>query len=395
MKKILVLGAGFLQSFLIKKAKEMGYYTLTIDKNPNSVGFQYADEYKIIDIVNQKECVSFAEKNGIDGVITGATDYGVLSTAYIAQQLNLPGLHYKVAEVIKNKYMVRKILNENKVDDGFQCFEIYNTSQLDRVIGKVRFPVMVKPSDGSGSKGAARVDSVEDLARACKTAIEASLIGKAIIESFIVGKEYGVESFVYNGKVHVLGIMNKYMTNPPVYAELGHCIPSQLEIEDKVKEVVIKAIKVLGINFGAVNMDVLVTKNNQIYIVDIGARMGGNLIGSHIIPSGTGIDYMDVLIRSAVGDSINLQAQNINKKVVTRLLALHPGRVKKLPNFREIQENCQVEIYHHLNIGSQIRDYRNNLDGYGYVLSVSNNLESANRQAEEAKNLIDLGIIRE
>src|SRR5699024_5180333 len=154
------------------------------------------------------------------------------------------------------------------------------------------------PSDGSGSKAARRVNSNLELKDACNDAIQSSLIGKALIEDFISGNEYGVESYVYNGKVHVLGVMGKYMTNPPNYAELGHYIPSRLAIENKVNRIAKKAIEVLGVNFGGVNMDILVTKDNRICIVDIGGRMGGNLIGSHIIPKGTGIDYLDLLVRA-------------------------------------------------------------------------------------------------
>ena len=394
MERILIIGAGFLQSFVIKKAKEMGYHTITIDKNPNSIGFKYADEFEVVDIIDQKACLDYALSKNIDGVITAATDYGVLSTAYIAQQMNLPGIDFDVAKVIKNKYLVRRTLFENNVDDVSQYYEISNIEILEEISANIIFPVMVKPCDGSGSKGAKRVDSLTELKAACNEAIKSSLIGKALIEDFVEGTEYGVESFVLNEEVNVLGVMSKFMTNPPNYAELGHCIPSQLEIEEEIKEVVIKAIKVLGINFGAVNMDVLVTKDNQVCIVDIGARMGGNLIGSHIIPIGTGVDYMGVLLSASVGKSIELNAQSLGTNVVTRLLALSPGIIKNLPDFEEISEMCNVDIYHNLEIGNEIREYHNNLDGCGYVISVSNDIQQSIRQAEEAKRLIDIGIIR-
>ncbi|RRN69915.1 ATP-grasp domain-containing protein [Peribacillus simplex] len=395
MKKILIIGAGFLQSFVIKKAKDMGYHTITLDKNPNSSGFEYADEYDVVDIVDQEACLKYALSKNIDAVMTAATDYGVLSTAYIAQQMNLPGLDYEVAKVIKNKFMVRRVLFENNVDDVSQYYEVSDIEALNDISKKIHFPVMIKPCDGSGSKAARRVNSTMELKSACEEAIKSSIIGKALIEDFIEGKEYGVESFVYNGEAHVLGVMGKYMTNPPNYAELGHCIPSQLGIEEKVKEVVKNAINALGINFGAVNMDVLVTKDNRVCIVDIGARMGGNLIGSHIIPIGTGMDYMASLIQAAVGDSIDLKTQNLGRNVVTRLLALESGKVVNLPNLDEIHEKCHVDIYHQLKVGSVIREYQNNLDGCGYVVSVSNDIREAVRQAEEAKKLIDIGIIRE
>lgn len=395
MKKILIIGAGFLQTFVIKKAKEIGYYTIAIDKNPNSVGFNYADEHKVVDIVDQEACLEYAKTKEIDGVITAATDYGVLSAAYISKKMNLPGLNYNVAKVIKNKYKVRRRFHEKNVDDISQYYEISNVDELNALYDSIHFPVMVKPCDGSGSKAAKRVNSKAEMESACYEAIKASLIGRALIEDFIEGKEYGVESLVYNGKIHVLGVMGKNMTSPPDYAELGHCIPSQLSIEEKVKEVVKKAIQSLGINFGAVNMDVLVTRDNRICIVDVGARMGGNLIGSHIIPIGTGIDYMSLLLRSSVGDATEIKVQKLESKaVVTRLLALKPGEVISLPDFEHIKMKYGVDIYHHLKVGSVLREYHNNLDGYGYVVSISDRIEEAESRAEKAKQMVDIGIGR-
>jgi biotin carboxylase len=394
MKKILIIGAGYLQSFVIRKAKEMGYYTITIDKAPKSIGFTYADEYGIVDIVDEEACLRFACEKCIDGVMTAATDYGVLSAAYIAHKMNLPGLSYEVAKVIKNKYMVRRALFENKIDDISQYYEISSIEQLEKIRNSIRFPVMVKPCDGSGSKATMRVGMFDNLKAACEEAIKASLIGRALIEDFIEGKEYGVESFVYDGQVYVLGVMGKQMTNPPDYAELGHCIPSQLVIEEKVKEVAKNAIKALEINFGAVNMDVLVTKDNRVCVVDIGARMGGNLIGSHIIPLGTGIGYMENLIRTAVGDEVDLKQKDAGKNIATRLLALRPGKIKALPKFSEIEQKCKVKIYHHLSIGDTIREYHNNLDSCGYVVAVADTLEEAKKRAEKARQLIDTSITR-
>lgn len=394
MNSILIIGAGFLQSFVIKKAKEMGYRTLTIDKNPFSVGFAFADECDVVDIIDQEACLEYARSKKIDGVMTAATDYGVLSAAYIAQQLHLPGLDYEVAKVIKNKSIVRKILFEN-VDEGVsQYYEVSSLSDISKIKNSIKYPIMVKPCDGSGSKAARRVDKYDQLTEAVELALNASLIGKALIEEFIVGKEYGVESFVYDGEVHVLGVMGKHMTSPPYYSELGHFMPSGLSFEDKVKGVVQKSIKALGINYGAVNMDVLITKDEKVHIVDVGARMGGNLIGSHIIPIGTGIDYMDALIDSAVGNPVHLPAKTSGKNVATRLLALTPGVVMELPNFEEIEKQFKVEIYHHLKVRDSIHEYHNNLDGCGYVVAVDDDLREAEKNAEEAKTLIDNGIIR-
>lgn len=395
MKKVLIIGAGFLQNFVIKKAKELGYYTIAIDGNPNAVGFKNVDAYKAVNIVDEAACLEYAKQMDVDGVLTAATDYGVLSASYVAENLSLPGIKYSSAKRIKNKYEVRKCLFESGADDTGLSFEVACEADVDNIINKVQFPVMVKPCDGSGSRGASRVDKSADLKTACEFAMSNSLTKKATVEPFITGEEYGAESFVLNGEVYVLGVMKKLMTKPPYYAELGHSIPSQLshEIENKVKNCVKKAIKALDINFGSVNMDMLITKSGDVHIVDIGARMGGNLIGSHIIPIGTGVQYIENMIRAAVGDEVDFTPKSVSTPVSTRLLALTPGKVKSLPDFKAL-ENNNVIIEHHLAVGDVINEYHTNLDGCGYVVCTGADISDADVKAETIKNLIDKNIDR-
>ncbi len=397
MKRFLMIGAGFLQTYVIKKAKELGYYVLAVDASSTAPGFEFADEYAVINIVDKELCLEYAREKKIDGVLTAATDYGVLTASYIAKSLNLPGIDYDAATVIKNKYKTGKKLFEAKADDTEQLYELSNDEDIARVKNVAVFPVMVKPSDGSGSRGASKVEKAEDFERACKEAMSCSLTHKAIVETFVVGKEYGVESLVCGGKIHVLGVMRKWMTEPPYYAELGHSIPSCLdkEVEDKIRECAYKAIEALGVNFGSVNMDLLLSEDNSVHIVDIGARMGGNLIGSNIIPAGTGIDYIEAMIRSAVGDEVTVEPKREPRCIVTRLLALTPGVVKELPDFEQIEKELGVEIHHHLSVGDRINEYHTNLDGCGYVVSVSEDYDTALCNAVSALERIDKDIVRE
>ena len=387
MKSVLIIGAGFLQSFVIKRAKELGYKTFAVDGDENAVGFKYADFSECIDIVNEKACLEYARKNHVDGVLTAATDYGVLTASYIARELNLNGLNYESAKLIKNKYLVRKCLFENKVDDTKQAFEVNSNTDIEALSEKIDYPVMVKPCDGSGSRGAGRVDKAEDLKRACEYAMSGSITNRAEIESFVTGNEYGAETFVENGNIHVLAVMKKYMTKPPFYAELGHEYPSDLsqDTENKVRECVTRAVKALNINFGSVNMDLLISDDNKVHIVDIGARMGGNLIGSHIVPLGTGVDYIGNMIKAAVGDETDFKSST-KSHVATSLLALDSGKVKALPDFDKIGKEFGVMTEHHLNVGNVINPYRTNLDGCGYVISTENEPHNRTLRALEKIN---------
>ena len=389
MKKVLIIGAGFLQDFVIRKAKQMGYFTLAVDADPNAVGFTHADRFKVINIIDEKACLEYAQEEKIDGVLTASTDYGVLTAAYIAEQMHLPGISYEVASLIKNKYRVRKRLYEYHVDDTEQSYEIdSNTNILE--LGKIiSYPVMVKPCDGSGSRGASRVDYSDNFIKACHFAMDSSLTHKAEIESFIIGEEYGAESLVVNGEVHVLAIMKKWMTKPPYYAELGHAIPNDLSssIEQKAISCVKNAIKALGIKSGSVNMDMLITQEGKVHIVDVGARMGGNLIGPFIIPYGTGLDYMANMLRNAVGDELDWTIFP-HKTVATKLLAFPGGKVKSLPDFPQIENDYDVEIYHHISSGDDINEYHTNLDGCGYIVARRDDVNEAESVASNVLKII-------
>lgn len=314
----------------------------------------------------------------------------------VAEEMHLPGINYQSAQTIKNKAAVRKCLFEAHADDTGYAFEIDSVAHAEEILPQIKFPVMVKPCDGSGSRGASKVEMKEDFIKACEYAMNGSVTHKAIAEPFIIGKEYGVESFVDNGVIHILAVMQKDMTLPPYYAELGHAIPSGLapETEARVKQCAEKALKALKVNHGSVNMDLLITDIGEVHIVDIGARMGGNLIGSHIVPIGTGIDYMGNMIKAAVGDKTIWEPVNKAEPVATKLLALTPGVVKTLPDMNKIAQEQNVVIEHHLHVGDMINEYHTNLDGCGYVVAKRNKVENAIEDALKTKEIIDKQIER-
>ena len=395
-KKLLMLGGGFLQCFVIKKAKQLGYEVHVLDANPQAEGFKYADAYAVINIIDEEACLAYARSENVDGVLTAATDYSVLAMSRIASELHLPGINYSSAKLIKNKAEVRRCLFDAQADDTGYSYEISSSQEALSVLPEVKFPVMVKPCDGSGSRGASRVDNPDDFVAACEYAMQGSITHRAVAEPFVVGREYGVESFVNQGEIHILAVMQKDMTMPPYYAELGHAIPSGLsvEMEAKVKECVRRALIALGVNHGSVNMDLLIDSDGGVHIVDIGSRMGGNLIGSHIIPMGTGIDYMVNMIKAAMSDEVDFTPQTESAPVATKLLALTPGVVASLPNFDNIATTYKVTIEHHLHQGDTITPYRTNLDGCGYVVATGRDVYEAIDTARMVREIIDCTIIR-
>lgn len=382
MKKVLIVGGGPLQLPLIEKVKELGHQAICVDGNPNAVGFTIADRYKHINIVDQDACLEYAKDQGIDGVLTVATDYGVLTVAHIAEKMKLPGLSYHVAQMIKNKYLVSETLMRANVLKARQSYQISEIEQVEIIKGELEYPVIVKPIDGSGSRGITIVTASGELREATIEAINLSITKNALIETFIEGKEYGVEVFVDNSEIHVLAILDKVMTLPPDFAELGHAtVVDDIGLRKRIIDKVTEAIRVLEINMGSVNMDILVTDKN-IEIIDIGARAGGNLISSHIVPLSSGVDLYGNSIKVSLGEKADFTPNNNLNYIATRILNFRQGKVRKIHDIQEIYKLGYIkDIIFNIEEGSQVREYHNNLDSCGYIVVEGTSIEDAQRKA--------------
>ena len=382
MKKVLVIGAGPLQLPLIKKVKELGHQAICVDGNPNALGFTIADKYKHINIVDQDACLEYAKEQEIEGVLTVATDYGVLTVAHIAKEMKLPGLSYHVAQMIKNKHLVSERLIQSDVLKLRQSYQISDLEQVEMVKEELQYPVIVKPIDGSGSRGITVVTKKNELREATIEAINLSVTKNALIETFIDGKEYGVELFVDNFEVHVLAILDKVMTLPPDFAELGHAtVVDDLELRKRIIAKVTDAVKALEINMGSVNMDILVTEKG-VEIIDIGARAGGNLISSHIVPLSTGVDLYGNSIKVSLGEKADFTQNNNLNYIATRVLNFTQGGVRKVHDIQALYRLEYVkDIILNIQEGSQVREYHNNLDSCGYIVVEGSSIEDAQQKA--------------
>lgn len=382
MKKVLVIGAGPLQLPLIKKVKELGHQAICVDGNPNALGFTIADKYKHINIVDQDACLEYAKEQEIEGVLTVATDYGVLTVAHIAKEMKLPGLSYHVAQMIKNKHLVSERLIQSDVLKLRQSYQISDIEQVEMVKEELQYPVIVKPIDGSGSRGITVVTKKNELREATIEAINLSVTKNALIETFIDGKEYGVELFVDNFEVHVLAILDKVMTLPPDFAELGHAtVVDDLELRKRIIAKVTDAVKALEINMGSVNMDILVTEKD-VEIIDIGARAGGNLISSHIVPLSTGVDLYGNSIKVSLGEKADFTQNNNLNYIATRVLNFTQGEVRKVHDIQALYRLEYVkDIILNIQEGSQVREYHNNLDSCGYIVVEGSSIEDAQQKA--------------
>lgn len=167
----------------------------------------------------------------------------------------------------------------------------------------IRYPVIVKPTDRSGSRAVTKLEEASGLKDALRAAINNSFEKKAIIEEYIEGEEYSCECISFEGKHYFLQLTKKFTTGAPHFIETGHIQPAELDkgIKERIQTTVFQALDALEIRYGASHTEFKISKEGRIGIIEVGARMGGDCIGSDLVKISTGYDYLKMVIDVACG----------------------------------------------------------------------------------------------
>lgn len=303
-KKLAIVGASYLQLPLVLKAKELGVKTICFAWEDGAVCRDYADRFYPISIVEKEKILDVCREEKIDGITTIATDVAVPTIDYVAHELGLVGNSMESGFIATNKYAMREALKKGGVNCPF-FQKIASVSDAIEAIRHTAFPVIVKPCDRSGSMGVTKVDRIEDLAAAVDAALACSFCKEAILEKFIdIAQEISVEGISWRGEHHVLAITDKVTTGAPHYVELGQHQPSQQPqsiLDEAVRQVKL-GVKALGIEYGASHPELMISKDGEVYVTEIGSRMGGDFIGSDLVYLSTGYDFLRGVIEIALGE---------------------------------------------------------------------------------------------
>lgn len=302
MKKIVIIGAGEFQLPLIEKARSLNYETHVFAWEEGAIGKEIADYFYPISIVEKEEILKICKEIDPDGVTSIGSDLAVLTVNYVASNLGLTCNPEESVLITTNKYLMRNAFKENNIPIP-NFIKVQNSLNIDE-LSDFSFPIIVKPTDRSGSRGITKIEKIEDIESAIEIAIENSFEKSAIIEEYIDGNEYSCECISYQGKHTCLSFTKKFTTGNPHFIETGHIEPSDLsqeQINNFTKEI-FKALDALKIENGASHCEFKVTPNGKMMIVEIGARMGGDCIGSHLVELSTSQDYLKMVIEVSCGN---------------------------------------------------------------------------------------------
>ena len=308
-KKLMLLGGLRYLLPVIESAHQLGYYVITCDYLPDNIAHKYSDEYHNVSIIDKEAVLALARELQIDGIMSFAVDPGVVTAAYIQEQMGLPAFGpYESVCILQNKDRFRNFLTQH----GFNVPKAKGFASIEDAMSEkywYPWPVIVKPTDSAGSKGVTRVDRWEDLKAALEVAFEHSLSKRVIVEEYIekAGCSSDTDSFFFFGELKFVSFsaqrFDEHAPNP--YTPSAYSWPSTMTKaqEAELASEIQRLLKLLGMRTSIYNIETRVGTNGKPYIMEVSPRGGGNRL-AEMLGFATGVDLITNAARAAVGDEV-------------------------------------------------------------------------------------------
>lgn len=395
-KKIMILGASILQLPAIQKAKAMGLQVVAVDMNPDAVGFSEPGiEKEVISTIDIPKVLEAAKRHRIDGIMTLASDMPMCSVAAVAREMGLVGITEDTAVKATNKAAMREALQNAGVPIP-RFFKVSSREEYGQAVAAMTGPFMVKPADNSGSRGIIKVDSPSDpeaVAQAYRYSLQSSRSGDVVVEEYMQGPEVSVETLTVDGVCHVIQITDKLTTGAPHFVEMGHSQPTEHDPDtvEKIRQVAIAANHAIGITNGPSHTEIIVSAEGP-KIVELGARLGGDCITTHLVPLSTGVDMVECCIRIALGQTPDLQ-EKWKKGSAIRYFDQTSGTVQAIEGIdeaRRLPGIRQISIVH--GVGESVGEIDSSGARMGFVITQSGTAVEAVRICQRAMDTVKITI---
>lgn len=390
MSRLLIIGASVLQLPAIKKAKELGHYVAVADYNPHAIGIPYADEYYNASTIDIAAITDVALRFRPDGIMTLATDMPMRSVAAATTALGLSGITMETAVKATDKGEMIRTFKEYGVESPWY-YVVENNIQLQKILDRLTYPCVIKPTDNAGSRGVMLVENPVQLEPAYNYSLRQSRGGAVIIEEYMQGHEVSVEVIVSDNNINILAVTDKITTGSPYFVEMGHTQQSTLPDEAicKIRDLAIRAVRAVGIDNGPAHVEIMLTATGP-KMIELGARMGGDCITTHLVPLSTGIDMMKATIDISLGLRPDITPK-FDMGSAIRYIHAEPGRVESIYGVEQAQRIPGIkEVVLQFGPGDIIPEIHSSIDRVGFVISQGRSAEDAAEICNHALKQIEI-----
>jgi biotin carboxylase len=388
-RTLLVLSAGPLQLPAILTGKRLGLRVIALDGNPAAVGLAQADRAMAVDIRDPVKVLTALEGEQIDGAVTICTEMTLRSLAAVNEAYDLHGPRTPQIDCISDKSQMRRCFEQAEAPSpqSISCTSLEEVLRAYQILGG---RVILKPAAGMGSRGIFDLDSVEAIPAAVVRSLTCSLNGKVVLEEFVDGPEFSVETLTWGGHTEVVAITEKLTSGSPYWVEMGHAQPPQLSPEerDAITKAAVAGIQALGLDWSASHTEVKLSSRGA-RLIEVGGRLGGDFITTHLTPLSTGIDIVEGAIRVALGEAPTLNYREVPRGSAIRYLAPEPGLLRQDLDL-DPARNCPgvVEVGCSFHAGQHIPPVRSSTDRTAWVIAEGENREKAIQACEAGISMI-------
>jgi biotin carboxylase len=378
-----------MQGPAIRIAKELGLHAIALDASAKAPCVSMADQFEQIDLKDKEGIETFArslQSTGIKlGIMTAGTDFSA-SVAWVAERLALPGIPYSAALNASDKSRMRECFKKASLPSP----NFITITEADKFENIPPFPLVIKPVDNMGSRGCRRVDTIEELREASKTAIGFSRSGRAIVESYMEGPEFSVDAIVYKGEITICGLADRHIFFPPYFIEMGHTMPTVIEEEKQqsLLDTFRAGIHALGLagneSIGAAKGDIKLTARGPM-IGEIAARLSGGYMSGWTYPYSSGVEPIRAAILSAMGRKPDALTTTKKWTCAERAFISIPGTVKEIYGVDKARSLPHVnDLFLRIAKGDKVSFPENNVTKCGNIIASAQDRDTAMQAAESA-----------
>lgn len=386
-KAILIFGAGELQLSIINRANAMGLFTVGIDPCEDAFAKNACQAFEVVGGQDYEGTLAVAKKYNISAVVTAATDKPLVMMARIAKELNLPFYSVETAQWSTDKYQMK----QRFIEGGVPCAQgrlIHSADEAKDLF----FPVICKPRDNSGSRGVKLCRDVNELQECIDEALDNSKLDTVLVEEFIEGREFSIETLHYEGKTDVIQFTEKKTTEFPYNVELGHKQPANLTDHERqqIREIISKIAACMNFENCPSHTELKVN-DRGIFVIETSPRLGGDYITSTLTPLSTGINLEDQLLHIALGEKVDTTTGRVNKASAVCFLSLPEGEVaaidKRIYDVASFSGIFSFNIK--LKVGDKVNKITSSLNRYGQFIVSGESCKDIDNKVNEYKEYID------
>lgn len=344
----------------------------------------------------QRAVVQFADAVMVAGIAT-VDEFLTELVQRAAAELGLPG-GTGVPGAYRNKALMAELLSAARVDiPRTAVVETVDAARRLLVDGPIGYPVVVKPADNAGSTGVSVVTNELELELAVLEAIsqhrskpyEIPLDHRAVIQEYIAGVEYSVESVVHDGVIEHIAVTQKRTTSGRRRVEVGHYIDARSDaIVTRVGEAATGALTALGITAGVTHTEIMVAADKSCHVIEVAGRMGGDPIGE-LVEAATGVDLWRCLALVAIGAPTETIRVRNRYAMAAFVLPSVPGIVDRIDVTDRLDRIADVVKVRNRR-GEAVADLRNNSDRFGYLIVTGDSEEAVTRAQRDALREIQI-----